>query len=103
MPYNLLADLARRYRKLYPNLKFRIVNANLTGEFATTHFRASDGTYIITFDRKMSPELKAFLLAHEIAHALSFSVDSDEHGSGFWIAYRKTYDDYLKFVESLAN
>jgi hypothetical protein len=98
MPYNLLSDLARRYRKLYPNLKFRIVNANLDDAFATTHLREMDGTFVITFDRKLCVNVKAFLLAHELAHAISWNMDDLEHGDGFWSCYRRTYAIYADFV-----
>ncbi|MFN7318505.1 MAG: hypothetical protein ACK5S6_03240 [bacterium] len=98
MPTNVLTQLARKYRKLYPSLKFRIVTAKLDGAFATTHFREVDGTFIITFQPGLCQHLKAFLLAHEIAHAISWNMDDAEHGEGFWSGYRKTYAIYESFV-----
>lgn len=98
MPTNVLTQLARKYRKLYPSLKFRIVTAKLDGAFATTHFREVDGTFIITFQPGLCQHLKAFLLAHEIAHAISWNMDDAEHCEGFWSGYRKTYAIYESFV-----
>ena len=100
MPANLLSLLARRYRQLYPDLKFRITTGRLEDAFATTHLRESDGTYVITFPRETCPLLKCFLLAHEIAHAISWNMDlpDDHHGPGFWEAYRRTYAVYAEFV-----
>ncbi len=98
MPANVLAQLARKYRKLYPSLKFRIVMAKLDGAFATTHFRQEDGTFVITFQRGMCQHLKAFLLSHELSHCCSWNMDSEEHGDGFWSAYRKNYRVYEDFV-----
>lgn len=100
MPTNPVSQLARKYRKLYPGLKFRIVTSKtIQGAFATTHLRPEDGTFVITFPSYMDPHLKCFLLAHEVAHALSWHMDEEEHGEGFWSAYRKTYDVYAKFCD----
>lgn len=98
MPANVLSQLARKYRKLYPHLKFRITTAKLDGAFATTHLRIEDGIFIITFPAAMCPHLKAFLLAHELAHCVAWHADTEEHGDGFWAAYRRTYEVYAEFV-----
>lgn len=100
MPTNIVAQLARLIRKQYPHLKFRIKRAKLVGAFATTHLVADTGTYVITIDKEVKPDLAAFLLCHEVAHALSFLVDSEEHGPAFWSAYKGTYAIYERYVAS---
>lgn len=100
MPTNLLSRLAAYYRRRYPDLKFRIVRANLVEEFATTH--VVDGRFVITLDKKLPQDVACFILAHECAHLLSWHADDLEHGPAFWAAYQKTYDEYLKFLGSLA-
>lgn len=98
MPVNFLSQLARKYRRAFPHLKFRIRIGKLNDAFATAHLRSSDGTFIITFPPGMDQSLKAFLLAHELAHAIAFHED-EEHGDAFWLAYRKTYAVYEEFVD----
>ena len=100
MPTNLVARFANKIRKKYPHLKFRIRRQRLTDAFATTHLEANSGTYIITIDREIKPDLAAFLLAHESAHALSYLVDSMEHGPAYWAAYRDTYAVYEEFLRT---
>ena len=98
MPTNIVARLANRIRKKYPHFKFRIKRQSLTDAFATTHLQAETGTYIITIDKAIKPDLAAFLLAHECAHGLSFLVDDQEHGPSFWSAYATVYAIYEDFV-----
>ena len=98
MPVNIVAQLARLIRKQYPHLKFRIKRARLTSAFATTHLVAETGTYIITIDKDIKADLAAFLLCHECAHAISWNMDQDEHGDGFWSSYRKVYAIYERFA-----
>lgn len=98
MPANIVAQLARRIRKQYPHLKFRIKRSRLADAFATTHLRAESGTYIITIDKDVKPDLAAFLLCHEIAHGISWHSDAEEHGDGFWAAYRQVYRLYEDFT-----
>lgn len=99
MPTNLVARLAACYRRLYPDLRFRVVRAKLADAFATTH--AVDGRFIITLDKKLPQDVACFILAHECAHLLSWHADDLEHGPAFWAAYQKTYDEYLKFLAAL--
>ena len=101
MPANLVARLAARYRRIYPDLKFRVVRARLADAFATAH--ADNGKFIITLDRELSPAVACFILAHEIAHCLSWHLETEEHGPAFWAAYQKTYDEYLKFLAALVQ
>jgi len=98
MPSNIVAQLSRRIRKHYPNLKYRIIRGRLADAFATTHLQAESGTYIITIDRDVKPDLAAFLLCHEISHAISWNFDAVEHGDGFWSAYRQVYRLYEDFT-----
>ena len=91
-----LSQLAAHYRRRFPDLKFRIVRASLKSEFATTH--ADNGKFIITLDRKLPQDVACFILAHELAHGLSWHMDQEEHGPAFWSAYQKTYDEYLKYL-----
>lgn len=98
MPTNNVARLANKIRKKYPHLKFRIRRQRLRDAFATTHLHAETGTYIVTIDKDIKPDLAAFLLAHEVSHALSFLVDEKEHGPAFWAAYEKVYEIYEEFV-----
>jgi predicted metal-dependent hydrolase len=100
MPTNLVARFANKIRKKYPHLKFRIRRQRLSDAFATTHLEANSGTYIITIDREIKPDLAAFLLAHECAHGLSYLVDSLEHGPAFWSAYADTYAIYEDFLRT---
>jgi hypothetical protein len=99
MPSNLVARFANKLRKRYPHLKFRIKRAVLKDAFATTHLAADTGTYIITIDRDIKPDLATFLLAHEASHCLSFTVDAETHGPHFWAAYAAVYKLYEDFVE----
>ncbi len=98
MPTNIVARLANKIRKKYPHFKFRIKRQSLHDAFATTHLHAETGTYIITIDKEIKPDLAAFLLAHECAHGLSFLVDELEHGPHFWAAYQSVYAIYESFV-----
>ena len=98
MPSNIVSQLANRIRRRYPHLKFRIKRAVLSDAFATTHLHAATGTYIITIDKEIKPDLAAFLLAHEISHAISWHGDSDEHGDAYWAAYRQVYAIYETFA-----
>lgn len=98
MPENIVAQLAKRYRKAYPHLKFKLVTAKLRGAFATTHIKVEEGLFVITFEKGLEQPLKAFLLAHEIAHAISWHGDVEEHGDSFWAAYRQTYKIYSEFT-----
>jgi hypothetical protein len=99
MPVNVLSRLAAYYRRRFPDLKFRIVRAKLVEDFATTH--ADNGRFIITLDRKLPQDVACFILSHELAHGLSWHMDTEEHGPAFWAAYQKTYDEYLKFLATL--
>lgn len=96
MPENLVAQLSRRYRKHYPDLKFRVRTAKVDGAFATTHLRDTDGTFIITFAPYLDQSLRCFLLAHELAHCCCYH-EPEHHGAGFWLAYQKTYAIYEDF------
>jgi Zn-dependent peptidase ImmA (M78 family) len=103
MPTSLLSSLAARYRKRYPDLKFRIVRKHLKGEFALTHFDQNKGCFIVEIDKSLSPEVACFILAHETGHFLSWwtTTPEDHHGEAFWAAYRTTYRIYEEWVESL--
>ena len=103
MPENLVAQLSRRYRKHYPDLKFLVRTAKVDGAFATTHLRDTDGTFIITFAPYLDQPLRCFLLAHEIAHGISWNMDDEHHGQGFWRAYEKTYAIYEDFCKDTHN
>ena len=98
MPINIVARLAARIRKQYPHLKFRIKRAKLVDAFATTHLHAETGTYIITIDKDIKPDLAAFLLVHEISHGIAWHADSIEHGPAFWAAYQAVYKIYEDFT-----
>ena len=98
MPANIVAQLARLIRKQYPHLKFRIKRAKLSGAFATTHLVPESGLFVVTIDKEVKPDLAAFLLAHEVAHCVSWHADTEEHGDGFWSSYRKVYSIYERFA-----
>jgi Zn-dependent peptidase ImmA (M78 family) len=100
MPTNIVAQLARMIRRKYPQLKFRIRRAVLSGAFATTHLIPESGMFIVTIGKEVKPDLAAFLLAHEISHAISWHADTDEHGDAFWAAYRRVYAIYEAFASS---
>lgn len=98
MPANLVARFANKLRKRYPHLKFRIRRQRLSDAFATAHLHSESGTYIITIDQEIKQDLATFLLAHEIAHCLTYLVESEEHGPAFWAAYQAVYALYEEFV-----
>lgn len=98
MPSNIVARLANKIRKQHPHLKFKIKRARLTDAFATCHLVADTGTFIVTIDRDVKPDLAAFLLCHEVAHSISWHADTEEHGDGFWAAYRAVYRLYENFT-----
>jgi len=98
MPTNIVARLANKIRRKYPHLKFRIRRQRLLDAFATAHLQAHDGTYIITIDREIKPDLAAFLLVHECAHCASYNMETEEHGPSFWLAYRDMYAIYSEFT-----
>ena len=100
MPTNLVARLANKIRKKYPHLKFRIRRQRLRDAFATTHLHAETGTYIVTIDKDIKPDLAAFLLAHECSHCAAWHMDTEEHGESFWAAYRSMYAIYEEFLRS---
>jgi hypothetical protein len=100
MPTNLVARFANKIRKKYPHLKFRIRRQRLSDAFATTHLHAESGTYIITIDKEIKPDLAAFLLAHECAHCCAWHMDTEEHGESFWTAYRSIYAIYEEFLRT---
>lgn len=98
MPTNIVARLANKIRRKYPHLKFRIRRARLSNAFATTHLVSETGTFIITIDKEVQPSLAAFLLVHEISHTISWHADAEEHGEGFWAAYKSAYRLYEDFT-----
>jgi predicted metal-dependent hydrolase len=103
MPTSLLSSLAARYRKRYPDLRFRIVRKRLKDAFAYTRFDQKQGIFVVEIDSSIPQAVACFILAHECAHEISWHLDPPDriHGPAFWKAYEETYDIYEKWVESL--
>jgi hypothetical protein len=98
---DLLKKLAARYRKNYPYLKFSVRRKKLSTDLGLTGFRNDDGTFIIELDTSYCPAVACFILAHEIAHCLTFSLCPGDkpHDKPFWEAYEKTYRIYEDFCD----
>lgn len=96
MSSSIVSRLARRYRKEFPLLKFRIRRAKLEGAFATAHLDMACGTCVLTFPPDMDQPTVAFLMAHELAHCMAMH-EGVEHGPAFWDAYKRTYAIYEAF------
>ena len=100
---DLLKRLAARYRKAYPQLKFSIKRVELQGHFALTSHRMDDGTFVIEIDKQERPPAACFILAHEMAHALSWHLcpAGEDHAKPFWDAYQRAYEIYEKFCDEV--
>ena len=55
--------------------------------------------YIIKVDRKASLTSKTDTLLHELAHAVSWRKEADDHGEEWGIAYSLLYRMYVKFLK----
>lgn len=100
---DLVRKLAARYRKHYPYLKFSIRRTKLAENLGLTGFRNDDGTFVIELDTSYCPAVACFIMAHEIAHCLSFNLcpPDDPHAKPFWEAYQKTYEIYENFCDEV--
>jgi hypothetical protein len=103
MPTSLLSSLAARYRKRYPDLRFRVVRKRLKDAFAYTHFDQEKGHFVIEMDKSLSQEVACFILCHEICHCCCWNVGNPAvmHGPEFWKSYEENYAIYESWVESL--
>lgn len=100
---DLLKRLAARYRRAYPQLKFSVKRVKLDMDFSLTGHRTEDGAFIIEIDKHERPTVACFILAHEIAHAISWHLCPPEepHAKPFWDAYERTYMIYEKFCDEV--
>ena len=96
---NLVARLAARYRKRFPYLKFRVKRKRMPTMFG--YCQQTEDGFLVVLDSTLSQEYAIFVLPHEIAHAISFHADDIEHGDNFWTTYRKTYEVYEEFLDSI--
>ncbi len=98
---NIVRRLAGRFRKEYPYLKFSIRRKNLPTDFSLTGL--SDGGFLIEIDRGVRDDVACFIMAHEIAHCLTYHqcpIDKP-HDGPFWDAYKRTYEVYEKFCDDV--
>jgi hypothetical protein len=95
-------SLAARYRKEFPALRLRIRRKRvMDGCFALTWH---DGqSFRIDLLANYPDDVQAFMLAHEVAHCLSWHEKGDHHGDAFWAAYRLTYRIYEEWASGEGN
>jgi hypothetical protein len=70
----------------------------MKGTFATTE---TDGDgYLILIDKGLRTDFACYVLAHDFAHAVSFTdCDDDDHGPAFWHAYKDCFDVYVDWCK----
>lgn len=100
---DLVKRLANRYRRNYPYLKFSIKRVALPHYFALTGLK--DGLFVIEIDKNCREDMACFIMAHEIAHCLTFHQcpPEDPHADPFWEAYKPAYKIYEKFCDEVSK
>jgi hypothetical protein len=99
----LLARLARRYRREFPGIRFRVRRSALKTELGVTGLRHRDGVFTVELDQSLPEAAMLILLSHEVAHVISWHLDPPErpHGPAFWAAHQRTYEIYEKFCDEV--
>jgi predicted metal-dependent hydrolase len=93
----MIRSLAARLRKEFPQVRFRIRKVKLSGFIGRCSL--ADGLFTIELNSIYPDEVLAFILPHELAHALTWH-EKDQHGPQFWAAYQQTYGAYERWIEN---
>jgi len=93
--------LARYFKGAYPSVRLSIRRCVMPSGTSADCRKMKDGTYRIRISRDVDATAQEVLLIHELAHAISWDIDThkSDHGPKFGIAYAKVWRSFLELLE----